>query len=235
MVGGSDLAFRLLCRRHGAELAYTEMLFAERLCADRGYRERKLQSCAEDRPLVVQLCACDPAALGEAAALVAGMCDAVDINLGCPLPQAHQEGFGSSLLARDRWPTILKMVSAVRHCAISPATGRSLPVFCKIRLLDPPKETPTETLELCQMLERAGCALIAIHARPVFPPGVAHRAQRCEADLNVVRELASSLSIPVLSNGSTETEADVSRNLRLTGAAGVMSAEASLTPHFSHV
>jgi tRNA-dihydrouridine synthase len=83
------------------------------------------------------------------------------------------------------------------------------------------------------MLERAGCALIAIHARPVFPPGVAHRAQRCEADLNVVRELASSLSIPVLSNGSTETEADVSHNLRLTGAAGVMSAEASLTPHLS--
>ena len=42
MVGASDLAFRLLCRRHGADAAYTEMLFSDRLATDGAYRARKL-------------------------------------------------------------------------------------------------------------------------------------------------------------------------------------------------
>ena len=93
MVGCSDLAWRLLCRRvpapylavcarrhllpclcrrHGADLCYTEMLFADRFVAEPEYRERKLRTCAEDAPLVVQFCGNDPATLAAAARLVRG-------------------------------------------------------------------------------------------------------------------------------------------------------------------
>ena len=115
MVGCSDLAWRLLCRRvpapylavcarrhllpclcrrHGADLCYTEMLFADRFVAEpeyrcalatalaplltphchplTRYRARKLRTCAEDAPLVVQFCGNDPATLAAAARLVRG-------------------------------------------------------------------------------------------------------------------------------------------------------------------
>ena len=72
MVGASDLAFRRLCRRHGADTCYTEMLFSQRLIEDAAYRMRKLRTCAEDAPLVVQFCGNDPATLAAAARLVRG-------------------------------------------------------------------------------------------------------------------------------------------------------------------
>ena len=61
-----------LCRRHGADLCYTEMLFADRFVAEPEYRERKLRTCAEDAPLVVQFCGNEPATLAAAARLVRG-------------------------------------------------------------------------------------------------------------------------------------------------------------------
>ena len=102
MVGCSDLAWRLLLRRHGADLCYTEMLYSERFVADLEYRARKLQTCADDAPLVVQFCGTDPETLAEAARLAAPHCAAVDLNLGCPLPQACESGFGAYLLDAER-------------------------------------------------------------------------------------------------------------------------------------
>merc|ERR1740117_1994498 len=66
------------------------MLFSDRVVRDSEYRQGRLKSCAEDRPLVVQLCGNDPATLAAAARLVECMCDAVDLNLGCPLPNADK-------------------------------------------------------------------------------------------------------------------------------------------------
>ena len=52
MVGGSELAFRLLCRRYGADLAYTPMMNSERFVVDEQYRKDEFQSTPDDRPLV---------------------------------------------------------------------------------------------------------------------------------------------------------------------------------------
>ena len=187
MVGASDLAFRLLCRRHGADCCYTEMLFSERLVNDEEYRRRKLQTCAGDRPLVVQLQGNDPAIVGAASRLIASSCacDAVDLNLGCPLPQAEAQTFGAYLLDRQHWPTVAEMVSAM-------AASSALPVFCKIRLC----ETVEETIALCDVLVRAGCSLIAVHGRR-RPPAHRHRGQRQKeaADLEAVRRVAAAVQV----------------------------------------
>lgn len=218
MVGASDLPFRLLVRRHGAAVAYTEMLFACRFCADAEYRSRKLQTTPEDRPLVVQFCATDPGTLAAAARLVAPSCDAIDLNLGCPLPAAQTKGFGASLLRRESWPRVAALVRAL-------AAAVALPVFAKIRLLD----TAAETIELCELLRSSGAALVAVHGRVVPPPHLHRSHRRCPADLSAIRDVVRALApFPIVTNGNTDSSADVRANLELTGAAGLMSAEALL-------
>ena len=84
MVNGSDLPFRMLARSHGTDLCYTPMLHAKNFQSSERYREREMDTCAEDRPLFAQFCANDPDLLLEAARFVENRVDAVDINFGCP-------------------------------------------------------------------------------------------------------------------------------------------------------
>jgi predicted esterase len=131
MVGGSDLPFRMLCRRHGASCCWTEMIYADRFVSDVQYRQAYLEeTAAGDRPLVVQICGHDPDTLRKACRLIrrASFADAVDLNLGCPQKRAEEGHYGAYLLQREHWPTVLACVRAMVEGA------GCMPVSCKIRL-----------------------------------------------------------------------------------------------------
>ncbi|KAL5079799.1 hypothetical protein RYX36_008220 [Vicia faba] len=82
MVDNSELPFRLLCKKYGAQAAYTPMLHSRIFSETDKYRKEEFTTCKEDRPLFVQFCANDPDVLLEAARRVDPYCDYVDINLG---------------------------------------------------------------------------------------------------------------------------------------------------------
>ena len=85
MVDQSELPYRLLCRKYGADLCYTPMFHSRLFATDPKYREEAFGvNSSQDRPLIVQFCSNDPDMLLSAARFVEGRCDAVDINLGCP-------------------------------------------------------------------------------------------------------------------------------------------------------
>jgi len=219
MVGASELAFRLLCRRYGTQLAYTPMMSSSKFARDPNYRKEIFQTTLEDRPLVAHFSANDPDEFAQAAALVENDCDAVDLNLGCPQRTAFVGHFGSYLLgAKDRD----LLVRIVRRASESV----SVPIFVKIRLLN----TLEETIELCQQLSEAGASLIAVHAR--YRASFERKgagARDGAALLEQVKAIKVALpNIIVISNGNVITYAHVMNNLDFTGADGIMSAEGIL-------
>jgi tRNA-dihydrouridine synthase 1 len=185
MVGVSDLPFRVLCRRHGADLCYTPMLYARKYIDEPSYREESFQTCAADRPLVVQFAANNAQDLLQAGLLLQDQCDAIDINLGCPQREARSMRYGAYLLDEEDRECVLEMVRVA-------SAGLRVPVFCKIRLL----ETLEETIRLALQLENAGCKLLCVHGRTRGSPearraGPADLAQiwavkeRCDTHIHI--------------------------------------------------
>jgi tRNA-dihydrouridine synthase 1 len=218
MVGGSELAFRLLARRHGAQLCYTPMMHADRFvepCFVAGPRGvGPLRTQPDDAPLVAHFCGNDPATLLAAGKRAERYCVAVDLNLGCPQRSAHSGRYGSFLADEVDRPLVLEIVATL-------ARGLRVPVFCKIRLQDEPEET----LRYARQLQQAGCALLAVHGRVRGDP--LHR-RKGPADLRQVAAVKAALRIPVLTNGNVRDAGELLASLSTTKADGVMSAEGAL-------
>ncbi|KXN92130.1 tRNA-dihydrouridine(16/17) synthase [NAD(P)(+)]-like protein [Leucoagaricus sp. SymC.cos] len=220
MVGQSDLPFRVLARRHGATLVYTQMLMPNRLLNDQDYLEYHLKDLTAtasglEQPVIVQLCGNDPEVITQAGKKVQNHCQGIVIhfNLGCPQEHARDGHFGAYLLNQKDWPLVENIVASM-------ARSFTVPASVKIRLCQP----NSKTLELSQRLEHCGAAWVTLHARTVS----VRRRRQGTADLEQVKRLKERLSIPVISNGNVRTHADLWDNLALTGADGLMVGETLL-------
>ncbi|KAF9531073.1 dihydrouridine synthase-domain-containing protein [Crepidotus variabilis] len=220
MVDQSELAWRRLSRRYGAQLIYTPMINAKIFVdsSNQTYRQANFDMINgeegdpnTDRPLIVQFCANNPDQLLTSALAVEKHCDAIDLNLGCPQDIAKKGRYGSFL--QDDWELIYKLVNTLH-------TNLSIPVTAKFRVFP----TVEKTVEYAKMLERAGAQIIACHGRI--------REQRGQntglADWSKIRAVKEAISVPVFANGNILYQSDIIRCLQETGADGVMSAEGQL-------
>ncbi|KAG6964069.1 hypothetical protein JG687_00006190 [Phytophthora cactorum] len=211
MVDQSELAFRMLCRKFGADCCYTPMLHSRLFAESAEYREKMFERHMQDRPLVVQFCGNDPKTVLAAAKMVEAHCDAVDLNLGCPQGIARKGHYGSFLMHdKDTVKSIVETLSA----------GLNIPVTVKIRVFP----DDNETLEFADMLQEAGCDLLTVHGRTKEMNKTAVR----EVDWDIIRRIKERLTIPVIANGGIETHEDIARCLEATGCDGVMSSEGLL-------
>ncbi|XP_074304981.1 uncharacterized protein LOC141639898 [Silene latifolia] len=211
MVDCSELPFRMLCRKYGAQAAYTPMLHARLFSECEKYRSTEFSTCKEDRPLFIQFCANDPNILLEAASRVETLCDYVDINLGCPQRIARRGNYGAFLM--DNLPLVRSLVEKL-------AQNLQVPVSCKIRLF--PKME--DTISYAKMLEEAGCSLLAVHGRTRDQKD----QRKIRADWSSIKEVRNAIQIPVLANGNVRHMDDVDDCLEATGCEGVLSADALL-------
>lgn len=210
MVGLSDLSWRTLVREYGADLCYTPMFHSKNFVESKTYRKRNFLTNKYDRPLVVQFCSNDPEILLKAVELVKDHCDAVDLNLGCPQRIAKRGRYGSYL--QDEWDLIRNMIRKVKD-------NIEIPISCKIRIF-PNLE---KTVKYAQMLEKAGCEFICVHGRTREQKG-----PNAPVNLNFIKEIKKTLSIPVIANGGAKTYYDIENYFEQTNADGVMCAYGAL-------
>lgn len=193
MAGVSDLAFRRVCRKYGASLAYSEMISSKALF----YNDRKtleiIKTDEFDKPLAVQIFGSDEKIMAQTAykALSTGA-DILDINMGCPAPKVVKCGDGSALL-KDM-SKIAKIVSEVKKAV-------NVPVTVKIRS---GFDTVT-AVETAKIIEQSGADAICIHprTREMYYSG--------KADWSIIKDVKNAVKIPVIGNGDIQSPYDAEK------------------------
>lgn len=187
----TDPAFRMLCKRFGADRVYTEFVNADALVRDVASTLRKLQISDAERPVAIQIYGRDPESMADAARIVEqAKPDFIDINFGCPVKKVAGKGAGAGLL-RDV-PKMLDITRAVVNAV-------HLPVTAKTRLGW--NDDQKIIVELAEALQDCGIQELAIHGRT--------RAQMYtgEADWTLIGEVKNNprMHIPIIGNGDVTT------------------------------
>ena len=156
MAGCTDLAFRLIARRHGMSFGFLEMISANGFVRDSRNTKKYLKTNKEDQPLGVQLVGSDPAIMADAAVRLEQLGFLLlDLNFGCPVRKVVSSGGGAALLRTpDKAKAIIRaVVRAVK-----------IPVSVKIRKgFD--DDSGEEGVTLAQLAEEAGGRFVTVHGR----------------------------------------------------------------------
>ena len=214
MDGITDLPFRELCKRHGADALVTEFIASDALIRDVEKSKRKMLFTEAQRPIGVQIFGNDEASLLRCTEVVAeARPDFIDINWGCPARKVAGRGAGAGML--QDIPKLLRLTAAVvRH---SP-----LPVTVKTRLGYDEGNKPI--VSLAEQLQDVGVAALAIHGRTKTQMYLGR------ADWSLIGAVKANprMHIPIYGNGDLRTAHDVVRAKEQYGVDGVLIGRAAI-------
>lgn len=203
----SDPPFRILCKRYGADLLYTEFISAGGLAYGAAGSVQKLEFYEEERPVGIQIFGGEVEQVREAARIAdAQGPDLIDINFGCPVKKVVCKDGGAGILRN------LPKMEAITAAVVEEATR---PVTVKTRLGWNDESIRIE--EVARMLEATGVAALAVHART--------RAQlyRGEARWEWFPKIKAALrDIPLIGNGDATTPERARAMFEETGVDAVM-------------
>ena len=193
----TDIGFRMLCKRFGAAMVYTEFVSAEALIRDVKSTISKLTISDEERPVGIQIYGRDVEAMVEAAKIVEqAEPDLIDLNFGCPVKKVAGKGAGAGML--QNIPKMLEITQKVVDAV-------KLPVTVKTRLGWNHEQLIITSL--AEQLQDCGIQGLTIHGRT--------RSQMYtgNADWTLIGEVKRNprVHIPIIGNGDIHSldEADV--------------------------
>lgn len=216
----TDASFRVVCKKFGADMVYTEFIPSDGLIRDAVKAVAKMKTSDEEAPIAIQIYGNDPVAMVEAAKMadhaeeIAGGhgCDIIDINFGCPVNKIAGRGAGSGMMREpDKMVMITEqIVKAVRK-----------PVTVKTRLgWD---ESSKIIVGLAERLQDAGIQALTIHGRT--------RCQmyKGEADWTLIGEVKNNprMHIPIIGNGDINSARKAKDAFDRVGVDGIMVGRAS--------
>ncbi len=204
----SDPPFRLICKRLGADMLYTEFISSGGLIHDARESHRKLDIYEQERPVGIQIFGGEIEQVRQAASIVDEVGpDLIDINFGCPVKKVVCKDGGAGILRN------LPKMKAITEAVIEQATR---PVTVKTRLGW--NDETIQIIEVAQMLESIGVQALAVHAR------TRKQMYKGEARWNWLKRIVeeSGITIPLIGNGDATTPEKVKDMFDITGVDAVM-------------
>jgi nifR3 family TIM-barrel protein len=204
----TDIGFRMLCKRFGASMVYTEFVSAEALVRDVKSTVRKLTIADEERPVGIQIYGRDVEAMVEAAKMVeqAGP-DIIDLNFGCPVKKVAGKGAGAGML--QNIPKLLEITEKVVQAVKLPVTVKTRLGWNHEQLI---------IISLAEQLQDCGIQALTIHGRT--------RSQMYtgNADWTLIGEVKRNprIHIPIIGNGDIKSLDDADQHFNQYGVDAVM-------------
>ena len=204
----TDIGFRLLCKRFGVSMVYTEFVSAEALVRSIKSTVSKLTICEEERPVGIQIYGRDVASMVEAAQIVAqSKPDVIDLNFGCPVKKVAGKGAGAGML--QNIPLMLEITREVVKAVHIPVTVKTRLGWDASHLI---------ITELAEQLQDCGIQALTIHGRT--------RSQMYtgKADWTLIGEVKKNprIHIPIIGNGDITSAEEAKHAFETYGVDGVM-------------
>ena len=204
----TDIGFRMLCKRFGAAMVYTEFVSAEALVRNIKSTINKLSIADSERPVGIQIYGRDVESMVEAAKIVEQVSpDVIDLNFGCPVKKVASKGAGSGMLRNI--PLLLEITKEVVKAVKTPVT-------VKTRLGWDSENLVITTL--AEQLQDCGIEALTIHGRT--------RAQMYtgNADWSLIKEVKDNprIHIPIIGNGDITTAEEAKMAFDQYGVDAVM-------------
>ena len=204
----TDIGFRMLCKRFGAAMVYTEFVSAEALVRNIKSTINKLSIADSERPVGIQIYGRDVESMVEAAKIVEQVSpDVIDLNFGCPVKKVASKGAGSGMLRNI--PLMLEITKEVVKAVKTPVT-------VKTRLGWDSENLVITTL--AEQLQDCGIEALTIHGRT--------RAQMYtgNADWSLIKEMKDNprIHIPIIGNGDITTAEEAKMAFEQYGVDAVM-------------
>lgn len=209
----TDIGFRLLCKRFGVSMVYTEFVSAEALVRSIKSTVNKLTICEEERPVGIQIYGRDVASMVEAAQIVAqSKPDVIDLNFGCPVKKVAGKGAGAGML--QNIPLMLEITREVVKAVHIPVTVKTRLGWDASHLI---------ITDLAEQLQDCGIQALTIHGRT--------RSQMYtgKADWTLIGEVKKNprIHIPIIGNGDITSAEEAKHAFETYGVDGVMVGRAS--------
>ena len=212
LAGITDVPCRLLAKRFGAALVYTEMVSAEGLLRGNAGSLRLLDFKPEERPIGVQIFGSDPERMASACQVINKLKpDLIDLNFGCPVKKVVKKNGGAALL-KDLC-LLEKIVSTVTESAEVPVTVKTRSGWDKDNLV---------AVQVAKIAEECGASAITVHPR-TQKEGFSNKA-----DWNIIAQVKKEVNIPVIGSGDVFSPQDAKNMLDCTGCDAVMIGRGSL-------
>lgn len=210
----TDISFRLMCKRFGADMVYTEFVSADALIRSVSKTQQKLAVSDDERPVAIQIYGRDVDTMVEAARICEeARPDILDINFGCPVKRVAGKGAGAGMLRNI--PLMLEITREVVKAVNIPVTVKTRLGWDMDNLI---------IVDLTERLQDCGIAALTIHGRT--------RSQMYtgEADWRLIGEVKRNprMTIPIIGNGDVTSAEICARRFEEFGVDGVMIGRASI-------
>ena len=210
MSGVTDVAFRALSRKYGADLTYTEFVNSTGLVHRKKNSLDIIKTDPIEKPVAIQLFGSSISDVIKAGEMVSSTFDIIDVNCGCPAWKVVKTGAGSAMLNDPE--KIGRFVNKL-------VTALNKPITVKIRKGIGLK---SNALEVAKIIEDNGASAIAIHGRSQ------KQGYTGEADWEIIKKVKEGVNIPVIGSGDVFTPESFSKRIEESGVDAIMIARGAI-------